>query len=273
MINNTITNTGLRGAAHDTHHHHTRHQPGHDPRDHAGHRAGRRRRRRLRDRHGNGRAHGCGRASDHGPDAGVHRLRSPPGDPGWRDLVGRCCAAGRVPHGSADGPRLEAPSREGSGQRARIRLLRALCSTSARPEHLEHRRHVVAEAATEALLQPVPAADGVVLGTTPRLDGAGLGRLLLVGVAERHPVAALGEHRVQVVDAAQVVAQLGRSRPARPAPAARPPGRGRPRTPTCPVAWSGPTDPPACRFPRRRSCRPPDRFGVTVRQTSRHLLS
>src|SRR4029077_2235452 len=45
---------------------------------------------------------------------------------------------------------------------------------------------------------------------SPRLDGVGLGLLLLVGVPEQHPVAAPGKHRVEVLDAAQVVAQLRR---------------------------------------------------------------
>jgi hypothetical protein len=38
-----------------------------------------------------------------------------------------------------------------------------------------------------------------------------LGWFLLVGVAQRHPVAALLQHRVQVVDAAEVVAELRRA--------------------------------------------------------------
>ena len=90
-----------------------------------------------------------------------------------------------------------------------MRLLRALCSTSARPSASMHRRHVVAEAAAQPLLEAVPAADRVVLRARPRLDGALGGRLLLVGAAERHPVAALAQHRVEVVEAAQVVAELG----------------------------------------------------------------
>jgi hypothetical protein len=76
-------------------------------------------------------------------------------------------------------------------------------------ERLQHRRHVVAEATAKALLQPVPPADRVLGRAAPCLDGALCRGLLLVGVAERHPVAVLGEHRVEVLDAAQVVAQLG----------------------------------------------------------------
>src|SRR5262249_43742528 len=75
-------------------------------------------------------------------------------------------------------------------------------------ERLEHRRHVHAEAPAQPLLESIPALDGVLRGPPPRLDGA-VGRgLLLVGGAERHPVAVLLEHRAEVVDAPQVVAEL-----------------------------------------------------------------
>src|SRR6185437_4521470 len=59
-----------------------------------------------------------------------------------------------------------------------------------------------------ALLQPVPAAHRVARRAAPGLDRAVGGGLLLVGVAQRHPVAALLQHRVQVVNAAELVAQL-----------------------------------------------------------------
>jgi hypothetical protein len=41
------------------------------------------------------------------------------------------------------------------------------------PECFEHRRHVVAEPTTQALLEAVPAADRVVGGPAPGLDGVG----------------------------------------------------------------------------------------------------
>src|SRR5687767_1146110 len=76
-------------------------------------------------------------------------------------------------------------------------------------EGLEDRGDVHAEAAAEAFLEAVPAADRVLGGAAPRFDGA-LGRgLLLVGAAEGHPVAVLLQHRVEVLDAAEVVAELG----------------------------------------------------------------
>jgi haloalkane dehalogenase len=72
------------------------------------------------------------------------------------------------------------------------------------------RRDVHPEAPAVTLAQAVPAADRVLRRPAPRLDGAGLRLLLLVGGAERHPVAVLAQHRVQVLDAARRVAQLGR---------------------------------------------------------------
>ena len=97
------------------------------------------------------------------------------------------------------------------GQRARTRLLRGLCSTSTRPRCSSSGRHVHGEPAAVALAQAVPAADRVVLRAGPRLDGAVLGRLVLVGAAERHPVAVGREHGGHVVDAAGEVAELGRA--------------------------------------------------------------
>src|SRR6476660_3984621 len=71
-------------------------------------------------------------------------------------------------------------------------------------EALHDRRHVVGEATPEPLLEPVPAADGVVVGARPGLDRAGLRRLLLVGVAERHPVTGGAQHGVEVVETAEL---------------------------------------------------------------------
>ena len=77
-----------------------------------------------------------------------------------------------------------------------------VCSSSAQPERLEQRRQVHAEAAAVALAQAVPAADRVVRGPAPGLDRAVGGRLLLVGRAERHPVARAAQPGVQVLDGA-----------------------------------------------------------------------
>ena len=85
------------------------------------------------------------------------------------------------------------------------RLVLDLCE----PELLEHRRDVVGEPPAQSLLEAVPAADRVVRGPAPGLHGAFRRRLLLVGAAQRHPVACRDEHGVQVLDAAQVVAQFG----------------------------------------------------------------
>ena len=99
----------------------------------------------------------------------------------------------------------------GPAQVARIRLLRASWVSSARPSSLQQRREVHAEPAAVALAQAVPAADRVVRRASPRLDGSRRGRLLLVGGAERHPVALLGQPGVQVVDRLQPVLQRGRA--------------------------------------------------------------
>src|SRR3954470_5503124 len=77
------------------------------------------------------------------------------------------------------------------------------------PERLHERRHIDAEPTAETLLQPVPATDRVVVRPRPRLDRTGRSGLLLVGAAERHPVAVRLEHRVEVLDGALVVLQLG----------------------------------------------------------------
>ena len=76
-------------------------------------------------------------------------------------------------------------------------------------ELLQNRRHIVGETTAQSLLESVPAPDRIVVGATPCFDGSLGGGLLLVGVAQRHPIAALGQHRVQIVDAPKVVAKLG----------------------------------------------------------------
>ena len=77
------------------------------------------------------------------------------------------------------------------------------------PERLHHRRHVHPEPTAQPLLESVPPADRVLGRASPGLHGAVGGRLLLVGAAQRHPIPVLREHRVQVVQAAEVVAELG----------------------------------------------------------------
>src|SRR5687767_1976860 len=78
-------------------------------------------------------------------------------------------------------------------------------------ESLQERRHVHPEATAIALAEAVPAADRVVLGAAPRLDGAVLGGLLLIGGAEVDPVALLDEPRVKLVDTSELLLQLSRS--------------------------------------------------------------
>src|SRR5437879_4103754 len=77
------------------------------------------------------------------------------------------------------------------------------------PKRFEQRRHVHAKAAAQPFLHPVPAADRILGRPAPRLDRAFGRRLLLIRAAERHPVAVLLQHRVQVIDRAQLVAELG----------------------------------------------------------------
>src|SRR6201989_3017581 len=69
------------------------------------------------------------------------------------------------------------------------------------PEVLHDGRHVVRAATAQALLDPIPPADRVLGGARPCLDGSVRGGFLLVGAAERQPVAMLGEHRVEILDA------------------------------------------------------------------------
>ena len=92
-----------------------------------------------------------------------------------------------------------------------MRLFFGSCVDLGQPERLQERRQVHPEPAAVALAQPVPAADGVVGRAAPGLHGPLGSRLLLVRAAERHPVAVRLEHGVQVLDAAQVVAQLRRA--------------------------------------------------------------
>jgi two-component system OmpR family sensor kinase len=76
-------------------------------------------------------------------------------------------------------------------------------------ERLQQRGQVQAEPAAVALAQAVPAADRVVGRPAPGLDRALGGGLVLVGRAERDPVALLGQPFVQVVDGPELVFQRG----------------------------------------------------------------
>src|SRR5205823_1918351 len=73
-------------------------------------------------------------------------------------------------------------------------------------------RDVHAEATSESLLESVPTADGIPGRPSPRLDGPFGRGLLLVRAPQQHPVSAALEHLVQVVDAADMVAQFGAPR-------------------------------------------------------------
>ena len=94
-------------------------------------------------------------------------------------------------------------------------------------ESLQERRHVHPETAAIALTEAVPPADGIVFGAAPRLDGALLGRLLLVGGAELDPVALFDEPRMQVVEASAADTSVESIRPGRTAWAGQ---RSRPPT-------------------------------------------
>src|SRR5690348_6993377 len=63
------------------------------------------------------------------------------------------------------------------------------------PQRFEYRRHVHAEASAQPLLQAVEPLDGIVGRAAPGLHRAFCRGLLLVGAAERHPVAVLFQQR------------------------------------------------------------------------------
>ena len=143
--------------------------------------------------------------------------------------------------------------REAGGRRvqtARIRLFLASCSTSARPRASITGRHVVREAPAQALLEAVPAADRIVRGPAPGLHGVVGGRLLFVGAAQRHPVAAFFEHGLQIGEATQADSAAPSCRPRRRGPADRPPRRDTPGTRSCRAGSSGSRGPRAS--PRHR---------------------
>jgi hypothetical protein len=78
-------------------------------------------------------------------------------------------------------------------------------------ERFQERRHIHPETTAIALAEAVPAADRVLLGATPGLNGALLGGLLLIGGAEVDPIALFRKPGVKVVDASELIPQLGRS--------------------------------------------------------------
>src|SRR3954452_23704448 len=75
-------------------------------------------------------------------------------------------------------------------------------------EVLQHRRDIVPEAAPQALLEAVPAADGIVGAAGPGLDGAVGCGLLLVGIAQRLPLIPIDQHGPEGLEAPEVVAGL-----------------------------------------------------------------
>ena len=98
---------------------------------------------------------------------------------------------------------------EGLAHSARIRLFLGLCSTSARPSASSTGGTYMPNRPRRPFLRPYQPLTGLV-GDRPQASTVPCsGGLLLVGVAERHPVAALLQHGVQVLDAAQLVAKLG----------------------------------------------------------------
>ena len=97
--------------------------------------------------------------------------------------------------------------REG-GYNDLIRLFFGLCLTSARWRISRTGGHVHADSPAESFLQSVPPANRILRGPTPGLDGSFRRRLLLVRTPERHPIAARLEHRMQVVDAPEVISEF-----------------------------------------------------------------
>jgi hypothetical protein len=63
-------------------------------------------------------------------------------------------------------------------------------------QRFQQRRQVHAETAAVTLTQAVPAANGIVLRASPRLNGALLSGLLFIGGAEVDPLALFGKPTV-----------------------------------------------------------------------------
>jgi len=75
-------------------------------------------------------------------------------------------------------------------------------------EDFQDRRHIHSESPAQSLLQSVPPANRVLRRPAPGFDRTVCGGLLFVRASERHPVAARLEHRVQVVNASEVVPEF-----------------------------------------------------------------
>src|SRR5258708_11546959 len=146
-----------------------------------------------------------------------YRGQQPPRNPRAYPMPMTPPATGDGGDGSREGHAATAePASTGSGGRVLAGphpVIARVVLDLGQAEHFQDRRHVVAEPAAEPFLQAVPAANRVVGRPAPGLDGAVGCLLLLVGVAQRHPVAALLQHRLQVLDAAKLVAQLRGANP------------------------------------------------------------
>src|ERR1700682_5937411 len=90
-----------------------------------------------------------------------------------------------------------------------MRLFFGLCSTSARPNALSRGGLYMPNRPGNPLLEAVPPADWILRRPAPCLNGALSRRLLLVGAAQRHPVAVLLEHGLEVLDGAKLITELG----------------------------------------------------------------
>src|SRR2546428_6763698 len=111
---------------------------------------------------------------------------------------------------------------------------------------LQHGRNVHAESPAKTLLQSIPPTDGILRGSTPRLNGPVRGRLLLVRASQGHPVSARLEHLVQVVDASEVVPELRAPDLTTSAGGSRASFHGTPEIPMSHSASSSATDVRAC---------------------------
>ena len=112
-----------------------------------------------------------------------------------------------VGNSTKTGPRLTRAPRSHLADATDLIVAR-LVSELSLAESFQQWRQVHAEAAAIALPKPVPAADRVVFGAAPRLDGAFLRGLLLIRGAEVDPVTLLEEPRVQILDTSELVSQL-----------------------------------------------------------------
>jgi hypothetical protein len=73
----------------------------------------------------------------------------------------------------------------------------------------EYGRHVGREPSSQTFLEAIPAADGIIGCAPPCFDGSFGCLFLLVGVAQRHPVPVVDQHGVEILDAREMVPELG----------------------------------------------------------------